>query len=175
MVQRGPRRRGVVLVERGQLADALGQRRQLLDGLRARLERGAARLVGERHGHVDVHHPRQRLDRVALQCGQLVEAVEERLRAPPTRRGGPERIQRVPGVQLAVDAPAAIELADVLEVDRAEIFGVRGAPLVRRGPAAQRRDEPLRRHQRSLKLGDQLRGRGAEARRTARLRERSES
>ena len=81
-----------MLAQRGQLTHPLGHRGELLDRLRSRPQRRAAGFVGERDGDLDPHDPRQRLDRVALQRRQLVEAVEEDLIGAPV--AGP-RAQRV--------------------------------------------------------------------------------
>ena len=116
-----------MLVEGGQLQHALSQRTQLLDGLRAGGERRPPRLVVERHGHVGAHHPREGLDRVALERGQLVEAVEEdRVVAPPTGRRS-QRVERGPGVHVGVGQSDPLELVGVAPVQRGEVSGV-GAP-----------------------------------------------
>ena len=70
-------RRRVVLIAGGQLDDALGQRPELLHRLGPGHERLASRLVGERHRYLGAGHAGERLDRVALERSEVIEAVEE--------------------------------------------------------------------------------------------------
>ena len=107
-VQRDPGAGLVVLVERRQLEHPRRQRGQLRHSLRARAQRIATRLVRQRHRHLDADHPRERLDRVALERVQIVEAVEEhRIRAPAARLR-PQRVECPPRVQILVDPPYAM-------------------------------------------------------------------
>ena len=82
VVQRGARPGRVVLRALRQRHD-LGQRAQLLDRGGAAGERDAAGLVGERDEHVDARVAHERLDGVALDRREIVEAVEEHRPAAP--------------------------------------------------------------------------------------------
>ena len=137
-VERGARHRLVVLVERRQLADSVRERAKLLDDLGARAERGPAGLVGERDGHVDADDPAQRLDRVALDRGQVVEAVHEhRLRAP--QPGSPRRASSARhAYSSASTRPDPVELAAVAVVDARDVLRIADAPRIGGRPRRQR-------------------------------------
>ncbi len=156
MVQSVPGVGSVVLLKRRQLLDATGERAQLLDDLGPRAERRPLRLVGERHGHLGPDDPGERLDRVAFDRRQVIEAVHEHRRfAPPAGRGA-ERVDRSPRVQLGIEAPAPLELVREREIQRRDVVGVVGAAGVLGGPRGQRLGEPLGGDERALELGDQL-------------------
>ena len=133
VMQRRAGGRRVVLRALGQVDD-VGERAQLLDRRGAAGEGDAAGLVGQRHDHVRRAVAGQRLDRVALRRGEVVEAVEEDRAPAPRRRRGPERVERRPGVALPVGPAQLLEPAPVGRVERGELAGVRRAP--RPTPAA---------------------------------------
>ena len=164
VVQHRPGAIGVMLVLGGELDDPLGQRPQLLHRLGAGHEGLATRLVGERHGDLGADDAGQRLDRVALERGEVVKAVEEDGLGAPAMRGGSQRVQRPPRVPLAVHAAEPVELAYVVAVDPADLVRVGRPADVLGRPAAQAGDEPARVDERALQLGDQLAGGGGEAR-----------
>ena len=102
MVQRDPSARRVVVVQRRQLADRVGARPQLLDDRRARRQRGAAGLVGQRHGHSSARPGVTSVSTASSSIGvQIVEPVEEHRQSHPSptvahaaRRAPPRRTSR---------------------------------------------------------------------------------
>ncbi len=175
VVQHPSRAGRVVLVLGGQLAHVLGERPQFLHRLRAGDQRLVARLVGERDGDGDADDPRERLDRVTLQRGQVVEAVEEHRVAPPPCGRRPQRVERPPGVELPIDPAQPVELAHVAGVDLAHVPGERRPAHVLRRPGPQCGRQPLRGDQLALELGDQLAGRLGKAGRARRGAQRVEA
>ena len=148
----------VVLVGRRQLEHTLGQGAELLDHLGPGRQCRSARLVGERHHDLHADDPGERLDRIPLERVQVVEPVEEHGLAAPAVRRRAQRVERPPGVQLAVDAAELIEARGVGAVGRGDIAGVRAPARVLLGPGSHSRGEPLRRDERALQLRDQLAG-----------------
>ncbi len=163
VVESRARARLVVLVELRQLEHAVGQSPELLGRAGAREQRLAAGLVGDRHRHLNAGEAREHLECVALQRGQLVEAIEEHGLVAPARRRGAERVERAPGVQLRIDASGAVELRRIAGVQRADITRVGRPPAVAHGPRRQGLREASRRDQRTLQLRDQGAGRGGES------------
>ncbi len=166
VVQRGAGRGRVVLRPLRQLDD-LGERPQLLHGRGAAGERDPAGLVRQRDEHVGAGVTRERLDGVALDRRQVVEAVEEHRPAAPAAGRGAERVERRPRVALPVRTPQLLQPPPVGGVQGGELAAVRRPPAVRR-PGPQRRREAGRRDERALQLGEQRAGRPGEARRRGR-------
>ncbi|HWI09375.1 MAG TPA: hypothetical protein VNT54_17890 [Solirubrobacteraceae bacterium] len=174
VVQRRARARRVVLGARLEcavldpLAVQLGERR------RAAGEGHPARLVGERQHDLGAGAT-ERLDGIALQRLQVVEAVEEdRCRAPG---GGvlAQRVERRRLVEARVEARESLEAAAVAGVQSGDLVAVAQAAGVVAGPRAQRLREPLRRDTQLLELVDepqQLDGEAARAGRACQCLER---
>ncbi len=117
VVKRDSRPGLVVLVECRQLADGNGPRPQVLDHLGSGGERRPLPLVRERDGDVGPDDPGQRLDRILLDRGQIVEPIEEDGGRMPAARLCPKRVERAPGKALGVGPPKAdrAETADCVE------------------------------------------------------------
>ena len=90
-----------------------GSAAQVLEGPGAGGQRGAARLVGQRQRHVGARVAGQRLDRVALQRREVVEAVDDDRRLAPRGRGQPQRVERRGVVERVVGRLHPLELAPV--------------------------------------------------------------
>ena len=73
-------------------------------------------------------------------------------------RGGAQRVQGPPRVELTVDATQPVELADIVAVDAPHLVRVGRAAHVLGRPGAQAGDEATGIHERALQLGDQLTG-----------------
>ena len=114
---------------------ALGQRLEELDRRRPARERRPPGLVGERDADVGV--PGQRLDRVALERRQIVEAVEEHRPAAPGRGALAQGVERRARQPLEVDRLEALEPAVVGGVQGRELERV-GRSLAARLPVADR-------------------------------------
>lgn len=98
-------RRGVVAGDGVKLHALASEREQLLVGPLRPGERLAPRLVGQRDGHVRADGARQRLDEVALEERQIVEAVEQHGSGAPARRLRAQHVERRDGVLGDVEAP----------------------------------------------------------------------
>ena len=127
--------------------------------------------------HVGAGVRDERLDRVALDRREVVEAVEEDGPPAPRAGRGAQRVERRPRVALAVGPAEPLEPPPVGGVERAELArrtprGAAGAAV--RRPRAQRRGEARRRDERALQLGEQRARRAGEARRRGRARERAQ-
>ncbi len=154
MVQRAARRGRVVLrarLERDVLDIAgvqLGERRGT-----AR-EGHPARLVGERQRDLRAGAG-ERVDGVALQRLQVVEAVEED--GGPTPGGGPgaQRVERRRLVEARVEPAEALQRAAVAGEQATDLVGVAQAAGVARSPGAQRLRQALRRDPQRLELVDE--------------------
>ena len=129
MVQRGARGARVVLGAVGQLDVARGQRLQQLDGGGPPRERGAAGLVGQRHAHLGLGAPGQRLHGVQLQRRQVVEAVQEHGPGAPRGRALTQRVQRGAREALLVEHAEPLQPPVVGGVERGQLVGVGGRPL----------------------------------------------
>ena len=103
-MERHPRVRRVVLVERRQLGDRLRERTQLLDDARPRGERRAVGLIGQRYRDRGADVPGERLDGVELDRSQVVEAVEEDRRRAPALGRLAQSVEGSPGEPLGVVA-----------------------------------------------------------------------
>ena len=165
MVEGGPGEPGVVVGALGQLDD-LRARSELLHRRGAARQRVAAGLVGQRDADLGAGEPRERVDRVELRGGQLVEAVEEHGPPAPARRVGPQRVERRPRRALAVGAPERLQPPPVGGIQRRELVGVGRA-----APGAQGAREARGLDQRALQLGEQRARRGGEPGRRRRRRE----
>ena len=143
---------GVVLGAVGQQFVAVGERFEQLDGRRPAGERRPPGLVGERDAHLGVAG--QRLDGVALQGRQVVEAVEEHRPTAPGGRPLAQSIERRPRQALAVDHPQALQLPVIGRVQRGELLRM-GGGLAGGDPVAHRAREPRRAHERAAELGEQ--------------------
>ena len=170
VVQRGTGGGRVVLRALRQRHD-LGERPQLLDDGGAAGERDAARLVRQRHEHVGAGVRDQRLDGVALDRREVVEAVEEDGPPAPRARSGAQRVERRPRIALPVGPAEQLEPAPVGRVEGAELARI-GRAAAPAGPGAERGREARRRDERALQLGEERAGRAGEARRRGRARER---
>ena len=135
-MQRRPRAGRVVLVERRQLRHRLRRRAQLLDDGGACGERRPVGLIGERHGDLGTELAGERLDRVELDRGEIVEAVEEDRGRAPAAGTLAQRVERAPGEGLGVDAIEPGELVGVAPVDRGELARIRARSVRRRRPSA---------------------------------------
>ena len=171
LVQRRPRGGGVVLRARAQRDVLVGT--QLLKRRGAPAERHAPGLVGERERDLRAG-PGERLDGVALQGGEVVEAVDVDGRGAPRRGALAHRVERRGRMQRLVAAAEALELAPVGGVQAGDLVGVRAPPLVAGGPRAQRLREALRRDALLLELVDEPQQGACEAARPRRAGERAQ-
>ena len=119
-------------------------------------------LVGERQHDLRAGRG-ERLDGIALQRREVVEAVDEDGRRAPRGRVLADGVERGGGVQRLVAAAEAVELAPVGGVQAGDLVGVGAAPVVARGPRAQRLREALRRDALLLELVDEAQQRPREA------------
>ena len=174
-LERVQRRARVVLGERRQL-DVLGpEGHELLEGLAAPRERRPAGLVGQGHRDRRAGVDGQRLDRVALDRREVVEAVQQHGRRAPARGLQAQRVERGLVVQdaiAALDRPqpvavGAVQPGELLGVDRARRLAL--APCPHGGPPAPGLDALL------LELRDEAQQRLDEAGGARRRRERLEA
>jgi hypothetical protein len=162
VVQRGARVRRVPVVHRLQLAHPIARKRaQPLVERRHALERGAAALIRQRHGDVDLRPLREDLERVQLQRREAVEPVREDRRAAEVVRALAQRVDRPPRRQLLVRQPGRVEPVTVGAVDRSRLAQPAAARAAR-APALQRALERRRLDHRALQLLDQPHGRAGE-------------
>src|ERR1022692_1795270 len=77
---------GVVLRARRQFGVIVGEREQPLEGGGAAGEGDTTGLIGKRHGDAGADNPTERLDRVELQLGEIIKAVQQNgCRGPQSR------------------------------------------------------------------------------------------
>ncbi len=169
VVQHRARTRRVMLAERRQLDHPLGERAKLLDGFGPHRQGRTPGLVGERDRDLGPHHPSQRLDRVAFQPVQVIEAVEEHRLGPPPARGGAQGVERAPGEKLGVDPGELLQPRGVHPVDLPHVPRISVSSPVLPGPAPHGGREPIGGDQRALELGDQLACGGRKSGRARRL------
>ena len=150
------------IVLRARLDDPVDVGTQLGKRRRPARERHPAGLVGERQHDLRARRG-ERLDGVALQRREVVEAIDEDGRRAPRGRVLADGVQCGGGVQRLVAAAKPLELAPVRRIQSGDLVGVRAAPAVARGPRPQRLREALRRDALLLELVDEAQQRPREA------------
>ena len=140
VVEGGARALHVVHVDRleRQLGGAAGE--QLLPDAGGGPEGLAAGLERQRHAHVGAAAARDRLERIELERGEVVEPVDEQGRAAPCVRIGPQGVERAPAEHVGVDEAGAVEPRAVAAVDGRDLLRV-GAPRAIARPIPQRPGE----------------------------------
>ena len=151
-VQRG----ALVVLGAGRQLDVLGaEGHELLEGVAAAGEGHAPGLVGQRDGDRRGGVDGERLDRVALQRLEVVEAVEEDRRRAPARRLEAQRVERRLVVQDAVAAPDGAQGVAIGRVEARQLLRVGGAPRLALAPRPHGRPPASGLHALLLELGDE--------------------